>query len=615
MLDPEKLKQDLIASGKLTAERLAEVERVARDQRISLSEALISRLMISFSDLGAACARVTGLPYVPLVGLRPSDPEAPVWMSPEFAACAHVFPIAYDPQTHVLKVAVQDAEQAAGLERSLRFLMQDSRLEFSVAPDIEMQRARERGRPGGKRSAGELAAGFARGSRWGGGKSDPRTGAPSGAAPGAKSKPGASGASGAAPAPPPRKERRPGSAAPPEPGYSEMSQSLISAVTHFVRLQFSDEPERVHGIRTCVRYCQLMASRLKFAPVQVDALVLGTWLSALDSCETVLGQFSTPYRLEEVIYPDKQRGVRAVHPRVEGLVLKLVRCYQDLKAEKPEVCRNVNLTRRELYLHWSAAPEHQQMLETFLQVLVDEEFLDKLGRSAGRILIVDPEEIALCSLAPPLISMGYDVIAMPDTRSARDILDEFKPDLILVSVDSAPDRVLWFCERLKGDAKTAGVPILAMVSPDDPQLTVKCLRAGANDYLSKPVHPELLFLKVQNHLSAAGVEVKECGVSGSLEEMSFTDMIQILSAGRRNVDLFLNSESAEGRVYIREGDVVHAVVGEQTGDAAFYALMRWKSGTFTTRQCGPLPERTIHVSTMSLLMEGSRQVDEAPEAK
>ena len=59
---------------------------------------------------------------------------------------------------------------------------------------------------------------------------------------------------------------------------------------------------------------------------------------------------------------------------------------------------------------------------------------------------------------------------------------------------------------------------------------------------------------------------------------------------------------------------MHAAAGGRTGEAAFYALMRWREGIFTTRQSGDLPEASIHVSAMSLLMEGARQVDEASEA-
>ena len=74
----------------------------------------------------------------------------------------------------------------------------------------------------------------------------------------------------------------------------------------------------------------------------------------------------------------------------------------------------------------SAAPEHQSILETFLQVLVDEEFLDRLGRTAGRILIVDPEEVALCTLAGPGVGTAQD--PLPATSvSSTSATDPYPP--------------------------------------------------------------------------------------------------------------------------------------------------------------------------------------------
>ncbi len=68
---------------------------------------------------------------------------------------------------------------------------------------------------------------------------------------------------------------------------------------------------------------------------------------------------------------------------------------------------------------------------------------------------------------------------------------------------------------------------------------------------------------------------------------------------------------AEGRVFIEEGDVIHAEVAELTAEAAFHHFMTWYEGEFVTAQCTEFPDRTIHDSAMSLLMEGARLADEA----
>jgi len=103
---------------------------------------------------------------------------------------------------------------------------------------------------------------------------------------------------------------------------------------------------------------------------------------------------------------------------------------------------------------------------------------------------------------------------------------------------------------------------------------------------------------------------EKIGLTGSIEDINFTDMIQIFAAGNKNVEISLNTSSGNGRVYIKEGVVIHAETDTLKGQQAFYEIMRWKKGTFTTRQTTEFPPKTINADTISLLMEGARLADE-----
>ncbi|MDA0989896.1 MAG: DUF4388 domain-containing protein [Verrucomicrobia bacterium] len=585
----------------MSPDRLAEAERLAAQQQMPLVRVLTSSLMMGYEDLGPCCEAITGLPYVALLKTAPV-PEALRLLSPAYARQWKTVPVAVDVSQNLLTLAIHDPSQMQTLARLYKFLLQPYHLNFTIAPEGEIERACAKyyGVRGSKPHLKTASTSRPVLAKTKGAAQRPRQeevsppAAAARAASNGKDIPAGGGR---------------------EPTYADMSQALISAATLLVRLHFGEEPDRIHDVRACVRYCQLMASRLRFTAVQVDALVLAAWLSMLEHQHGLVRQLAAPYQLDEVLFVDSPGNGRSGRQRPEAQVLSLVKCHQDLKAKEPNISRDLNLTRRELRLKWSSAPELQDMLETFLQVLVDEEFLDRLSVSAGRILIVDPEELSRCELAPPLMGMGYDVIAVPDVPSAEELMTEFKPDLILMSIDAENSKSFWLCERLKTEPKTAAIPVLAVLGVGKDRLAVSCLRAGASDFLTRPVNSELLYLKVQGYFTTSGVELKECGVSGSLDEMSFTDMIQILCAGRRNVDIILTSAKDEGRVFIREGEVTHAAVGSRVGASAFYAMMGWEEGVFTTRQCGETPDRTIHVSAMSLLMEGARQVDEQREVR
>jgi len=185
------------------------------------------------------------------------------------------------------------------------------------------------------------------------------------------------------------------------------------------------------------------------------------------------------------------------------------------------------------------------------------------------------------------------------------------PDLIMSEISQPQNGGLALCQKVKNHKATAHIPFLILVTRDEEKRGVECLRLGADDFLVRPVDFELLFLKLHKLMKVATTDTVQAGVSGKLGDMNFTDMIQILSAGNRNMELQLTSRGQEGQVVLKDGNVIHATTGNLQGEEAFYQLMTWREGNFTTRPCSTFPSATIKASTTSLLMEGARLSDEA----
>lgn len=250
------------------------------------------------------------------------------------------------------------------------------------------------------------------------------------------------------------------------------------------------------------------------------------------------------------------------------------------------------------------------MLETFLQILMDEQFLAKASGATGRVLVVDPAEVSTPNMTCPLMNYGYQVEVASSTESAADLIARFAPDLIISEAELPKEGGVKFCQAIKNNPTTAKIPFLAVMSQKMEKIAAEFLRAGADDYLVKPVNVELLFLKVEKLVSTQQNALAKAGVKGSLEDMNFTDMIQILCAGNKNLEIVLTNEGQEGHVFVCNGEVVHAVLGDKRGEEAFFKLMQWHKGEFTTKQCAEFPARTVQIPTMSLLMEGTRLADE-----
>lgn len=101
------------------------------------------------------------------------------------------------------------------------------------------------------------------------------------------------------------------------------------------------------------------------------------------------------------------------------------------------------------------------------------------------------------------------------------------------------------------------------------------------------------------------------GITGTLEDVGLTDLVQILCVGGKRMELQVTSGNHEAKVYLCEGEVTHCSLDVFSGEDAFYRLMRWQAGKFTARPCEQFPDRTIMTSVMALLMEGARRFDES----
>jgi class 3 adenylate cyclase len=70
------------------------------------------------------------------------------------------------------------------------------------------------------------------------------------------------------------------------------------------------------------------------------------------------------------------------------------------------------------------------------------------------------------------------------------------PDLVLLDVMMPGTDGFQICEHLKADASTAMIPVVLVTALEDQKSRVRGIRAGADDFLSKPVHREELVARV-----------------------------------------------------------------------------------------------------------------------
>ncbi|NJL26673.1 MAG: DUF4388 domain-containing protein [Thermoanaerobaculia bacterium] len=97
---------------------------------------------------------------------------------------------------------------------------------------------------------------------------------------------------------------------------------------------------------------------------------------------------------------------------------------------------------------------------------------------------------------------------------------------------------------------------------------------------------------------------------GSLKELPLPDIIQLVSVSGKTGVFVLQSGNQKGDIYLRDGEIVHAVAGDLHGEEAVYELAIWQEGDFSFKPGTTTDQRTIKKSNTNLLMEAARRIDE-----
>jgi two-component system cell cycle response regulator len=116
----------------------------------------------------------------------------------------------------------------------------------------------------------------------------------------------------------------------------------------------------------------------------------------------------------------------------------------------------------------------------------------------GRILIVDDRVANLGVLEAKLVSEYFDVTTATSGQKALDLVHQQPPDIILLDVMMPDMDGYQVCEILKKNPKTAHIPVIMVTALGDIKDRIRGLQAGADEFLTKPVHDLQLFSRVRS---------------------------------------------------------------------------------------------------------------------
>ena len=105
-----------------------------------------------------------------------------------------------------------------------------------------------------------------------------------------------------------------------------------------------------------------------------------------------------------------------------------------------------------------------------------------------RILIVEDNEKNMKLFRDVLVAMGYRTLEATTGADAVDLASEQTPDLVLMDIQLPDLDGVQALQRLRAEARTASIPIVALTAQAMHGDRERFLEAGFDGYMSKPVN-------------------------------------------------------------------------------------------------------------------------------
>jgi class 3 adenylate cyclase len=140
----------------------------------------------------------------------------------------------------------------------------------------------------------------------------------------------------------------------------------------------------------------------------------------------------------------------------------------------------------------------------------------------GRILVVDDNEYGRDLVARMLAQQGHEVEVVPGGEAAQDRLadPDLPPvDLVLLDVMMPGMTGPELLRSLKADPQLWHLPVIMVSALGEDDSVLACIAAGAEDYLTRPIRPELLRARIAGCLEKKRLRDREAEYQARIDSL------------------------------------------------------------------------------------------------
>ncbi|MFN8575328.1 MAG: response regulator [Candidatus Sericytochromatia bacterium] len=216
------------------------------------------------------------------------------------------------------------------------------------------------------------------------------------------------------------------------------------------------------------------------------------------------------------------------------------------------------------------------------------------------IMIVDDEPISTKVLEKYLTNEGYEVTYFHSAIKGIEELKKIFYPMVITDI-SMPDMgglafLKWINEN------TPKTDVILMTGFGTQQIKEAARQRGAVNFFEKPVDLKKLaqFIKYK---------FNNQHFTGNITELSLSEFIQmfLVSNKKRRIVIHDAQTNEEGVIYVFEGNIVEAKIGDLTGEEAFYQITLLSNGSFRDEEWEQPDLFTINKSVQYLFSEAAKR--------
>lgn len=115
----------------------------------------------------------------------------------------------------------------------------------------------------------------------------------------------------------------------------------------------------------------------------------------------------------------------------------------------------------------------------------------------AKILLADDDPMLQRLIANTLKLEHHDVIFAVNGQEALDLIRSEKPDLVILDIMMPVINCFDVCTELRRHPETETLPVIMLSGLGQVQEKIMGLRAGADEYLTKPIDPRELLTRIE----------------------------------------------------------------------------------------------------------------------